>query len=293
MNNFEKREKLYIEKTDKALQEYLDIKDKDVRGLTEAMNYSVSVGGKRIRPVLMLEMCRMCGGDYEKALPFACALEMIHTSSLIHDDMPCMDNDSMRRGKPACHVKYGENTALLAGDALNIYAFSIMSESDLPPETVIRCIRIIADATGPEGMLGGQMMDEENERSDSADCKRLEATDLKKTGALIRAACEAGAVIGGGSREEIEAAVTYGNELGIAFQIQDDILDVTGDEKLLGKTVGSDRITDKSTYTSLLGLEKARDQAAFHSEKAEKALDIFSDNEYLLSLVKALMERDR
>ena len=293
MTNLETREKTYIEAIEKALSSYMEIDDPQVEGLTEAMRYSVSCGGKRIRPILLLEWTRMCGGDFKKAIPFACALEMIHTSSLIHDDMPCMDNDDMRRGKPACHIKYGENTALLAGDALSVQAFSIIADSCLPTATILKCIKILADSTGVVGMLGGQMMDEENERANITDCKRIEATDLKKTGALIRSACEIGAIIGGGSEEEIQAAVKYGNELGIAFQIQDDILDVTGDEKLLGKAIGSDKETDKSTYTSLLGLEKAKEQAAFHSEEAIKAINIFKDNDYLLSLVKALMERDR
>ena len=293
MNNYEITEQAYIEAIEKALNTYMEITDPEVTGLTEAMKYSISCGGKRIRPILLLEWCRMCGGDPSDAMPFACALEMIHTSSLIHDDMPCMDNDDMRRGMPACHKRFGENTALLAGDALPAYGFSIMAESNLPSNIVLKSIKILADATGPIGMLGGQMMDEENEKADVKDFSRLEATDLKKTGALIRSACEIGALIGGGTEEEIKAAIKYGNELGIAFQIQDDILDVTGDEKLLGKATGSDKVTDKSTYTSLLGLEEAKKQAFYHSEEAIKALSNFDNKEYLETLVRALMERDR
>ena len=215
------------------------------------------IGGKRIRPVLVLEFCRVCGGDPDHALALACALEMIHTSSLIHDDMPCMDNDDMRRGQPSCHKKFGENTALLAGDALEACAFEVAAGADLPAKTTVEAVKLLAKATGPYGMLGGQIMDVENESRDDVTLDRLEATHQKKTGALIRVACELGCIA------------------------------------LLGKPVGSDAEEEKATYVTLLGLDGAKEKAAYYTEQAYKALEAFDENGFLRDLTESLLTRDK
>ncbi len=248
----------YSDLVDSRLELLLEGKEKPVQDLTDAMRYSTMIGGKRIRPVLVLEFCRVCGGDPDHALALACALEMIHTSSLIHDDMPCMDNDDMRRGQPSCHKKL-----------------------------------LLAKATGPYGMLGGQIMDVENESRDDVTLDRLEATHQKKTGALIRVACELGCIAAGASKELRKAAVEYGKNLGLAFQVCDDILDVTGNELLLGKPVGSDAEEEKATYVTLLGLDGAKEKAAYYTEQAYKALEAFDENGFLRDLTESLLTRDK
>lgn len=282
----------YHEKIEAALSRYLDIRDDRVRITADAMRYSTMVGGKRLRPVLVLEFCRLCGGNPEDAMPFACALEMVHSSSLIHDDLPCMDNDDYRRGKPSCHKKFGENYALLAGDALEAYAFETASKADTDPAITVECLRRLTTATGILGMLGGQTMDEENEGASNLDLDRLTATDALKTGAFIRVACEMGCLVASATEEQMEHAVRYGNALGVAFQIQDDILDVIGDEAKLGKAVGSDEDSHKSTYVSLLGLEESRKRAAEFTDMALEALDIFPDNDFIRELTSVLLKRD-
>lgn len=282
----------YHEQIEAALSRYLDIHDDRVQITADAMRYSTMVGGKRLRPVLVLEFCRLCGGNPEDAMPFACALEMVHTSSLIHDDLPCMDNDNYRRGKPSCHKKFGYNYALLAGDALEAYAFETASKASVNPEITVECLKRLTTATGIRGMLGGQTMDEENEGQTDIDLKRLTETDALKTGAFIRVACEMGCLVASASEEQMSHAVAYGNALGVAFQIQDDILDVIGDEKKLGKAVGSDKDSNKSTYVSVLGLDGARKRASEFTDQALAALDGFSDNEFLKELTSTLLKRD-
>lgn len=282
----------YSDLIDSRLEVLLEGREKPVAELTDAMRYSTMIGGKRIRPVLVLEFCRVCGGDPDAALPFACALELIHTSSLVHDDLPCMDDDDMRRGKPACHKEFGESTALLAGDALEAYAFEVAASADLPAETVLEAVRLLAKATGPYGMLGGQILDTENETLTDLDLRRLEATHQKKTGALIRAACELGCIAAGASAILRGAADAYGAALGMAFQIRDDILDVTGNELLLGKPVGSDAVEEKPTYVTLLGLEGAEAQAEACTKEAYEALAAFEDTGFLRDLTQWLLERE-
>lgn len=282
----------YSDLLDSTLEKYLRGEEPAVRELTDAMRYSTMIGGKRIRPVLVLEFCRICGGDPDNALNFACALEMIHTSSLIHDDLPSMDNDDLRRGKPACHKEFGESTALLAGDALEAFAFDIASDATLEADQALEGIRLLAKATGPYGMLGGQIMDIENETRTGIDEKRLTQTHLKKTGALIKAACELGCIAAGASAELRGAANDYGAALGLAFQIVDDILDVTGNEETLGKPVGSDEEDHKTTYVSLLGLEGAKQKAADYTEQAFDALKLFPEHEFLTDLTEWLLTRD-
>lgn len=261
----------YLDEINSALKEYLPTAD-DV--VSQAMRYSVENGGKRIRPALLLEFCRVCGGDYKKAVPFACALEMIHTYSLIHDDLPCMDNDDFRRGKPSCHIAFGEEYALLAGDALLTLAFETAMKSNLSAEITVKAAKELAKAAGVMGMVGGQVLDLQNEGK-KVGIPDLQKTDELKTGELIRAACVLGCVCAGADDKKIAAAEKYAHDIGIAFQIVDDILDVTSDEETLGKPIGSDEENQKSTYVSLLGIEKSRKTAEELTLNAQKALDAF------------------
>lgn len=261
----------YLDEINSALKEYLPTAD-DV--VSQAMRYSIENGGKRIRPALLLEFCRVCGGDYKKAVPFACALEMIHTYSLIHDDLPCMDNDDFRRGKPSCHIAFGEEYALLAGDALLTLAFETAMKSNLSAEITVKAAKELAKAAGVMGMVGGQVLDLQNEGK-KVGVSDLQKTDELKTGELIRAACVLGCVCAGADDKKIAAAEKYAHDIGIAFQIVDDILDVTSDEETLGKPIGSDEENQKSTYVSLLGIEKSRKTAEELTLNAQKALDAF------------------
>ena len=247
--------------------------EREPRGdLYDAMYYSLLAGGKRIRPVLVLETCRMCGGDPAAALPFAGAVEMIHTYSLIHDDLPAMDDDDLRRGRPTCHRAFDEGTAILAGDALLTDAFGFMARASLPAERVLEALALAADAAGAAGMAGGQMLDLDGEGGTLSEAELTELT-AKKTGALLRLACESGAVLSGADPARRAALRRYGEELGIAFQITDDILDVTGDAATLGKNAGHDAQQAKATWPSLLGLDQARTRALAHSRAAAEALD--------------------
>ncbi|MBR1704443.1 MAG: polyprenyl synthetase family protein, partial [Clostridia bacterium] len=205
----------YADLVDSRLEVLLEGQDPAVKDLTDAMRYSTMIGGKRVRPVLVLEFCRICGEDPARALDLACALEMIHPSSLIHDAMPCMDDDDLRRGKPSCHKEFGENIALLAGDALEACAFDVAASSDLPAKALVEAVQLLAKATGPYGMLGGQVMDVENESRTDVDLRRLTETHRKKTGALIRVACELGCIAAGASAEQRKAANEYGAALGV------------------------------------------------------------------------------
>lgn len=274
--------KEHIELIDRQLDKYLEGKDNPQSIIYEAMRYSVFAGGKRLRPVLMLLVCRMCGGDVNDVLPFACALEMIHTYSLIHDDLPAMDNDDLRRGRPTSHKKFGEAAAILAGDALLNKAFEVMSDySGNDTARALKAISIIAHSSGAEGMIGGQVVDIISENREIT-LDELRYLHLNKTGAIIRSACAAGAVMAGAGDDEIKAVDRFAENLGIAFQIQDDILDVTGTEEELGKPIGSDAEEGKNTYVSLLGIEKAEEMSKEYSESAKHALDIFGEKSDIL-----------
>lgn len=265
--------------------------------LFRAMRYSLLAGGKRIRPILVLEYCGLCGGDQQSALPFACAVEMVHTYSLIHDDLPCMDDDDLRRGRPSNHVVFGEAQALLAGDSLLTMSFETM----LAPESVravgaeraAEAAGILARASGAYGMAGGQAIDLEFEgKKISFDV--LQKMDECKTGALILAACRMGCVLGGADETQKKAADLYAKSIGLAFQIVDDILDVTGDTATLGKPAGSDIEKDKNTYVSALGIEKARQTVEKLTNTAVSALSVFpGDTGYLRNLALRLAERKR
>ncbi|MBP3328967.1 MAG: polyprenyl synthetase family protein [Clostridia bacterium] len=264
-----------------ALEEYLPKSDDIV---SEAMKYSVRNGGKRIRPMLTLEFCKACGAEPEKALPLACAVEMIHTYSLIHDDLPCMDDDDYRRGKPSCHIAFGEANALLAGDALLTLAFETAVKADIAAENVVRAVKELSYSAGILGMVGGQVLDLQNENK-ALTLSELEQIHNLKTGELIRVACVLGCVAAGADEEKIKAAEAYAKGIGLTFQIVDDILDVTSDAETLGKPIGSDAENQNTTYVSLLGIEKSKEVAAELTRKAKAALAVYDENTEALSLL--------
>ena len=260
--------------------------------LLESMRYSLLSGGKRIRPVLTLAFCRVCGGDPEKALPFAAAVEMIHTYSLIHDDLPCMDNDDFRRGRPTNHRAFGEAPALLAGDALLTAAFFEICGAQLPTEQITLAVRVLSHAAGPYGMVGGQMMDLEGEdRALSAEYVTL--IHRHKTGDLIEAACLLGVIAAGGDAAKEQAASSYARAIGLAFQIRDDMLDVIGVEEKTGRPAGSDSANGKSTFASLYGISACGDMVRNETERAKQALEPFENADFLIALADYLAERDR
>ena len=253
----------------------------------------MQAGGKRIRPVIMMEFCRLCGGNPRDALDFAVALEMIHTYSLIHDDLPCMDNDDMRRGKPSCHKAFGEDIALLAGDTLLTEAFFICANAPVSSDKVLKAVSFLSSNAGVHGMIGGQVLDlsfEENK----PDAMDLQDMYMRKTAALLIAAASIGCIAAGKDDEEtLKSAAKYGYNLGLAFQIIDDILDVTANEKVLGKPIGSDDKNNKTTFVSLYGLDKAFAIAAELSNMALDALDeIGGDTEALYEITNYLLDRN-
>lgn len=282
---------------EKALYSYLPQGNPLLRNLISSMEYSLKAGGKRIRPTLVLEFSRVCGGTDEVAMPFACALEMIHTYSLIHDDLPCMDNDDMRRGKPSNHIVYGEDIALLAGDALQSLAFETMSKADTVSksgaEIAVKCINILSNYCGAVGMVGGQVIDLEHENKETT-IDVITQMHHKKTGGLIKAACEMGCVCGNADKEKILSARKYGENIGLAFQIMDDILDVTSTGEKLGKPIGSDKENNKSTYVSLLGIDKCRELVEKYTSSAISALEVFeNDTTALKEIAVKLSKREK
>lgn len=261
--------------------------------LTEAMEYSLLAGGKRIRPVLVLETCRLCGGDPALALPLACGVEMIHTYSLIHDDLPAMDDDDLRRGRPTNHKVYGEATAILAGDGLLTAAFGVLTQAELPAERVVEAVSCLSREAGPEGMVGGQVLDMAGEGR-ALTRGELEQLQQLKTGALISAAAELGCIAAGGTEEQRCAVREYARCIGRAFQIQDDILDVIGDSKELGKATGSDAQNHKQTYVTLHGLEESGREVERLTGEAVATLDSFSgEHEFLKELLLHLVHRTK
>lgn len=282
----------YLGVIEDYLNKSIDKSVYDEEIVADAMRYSLQNGGKRIRPVLVLEFCRICGGEVIKALPFAAAIEMIHTYSLIHDDLPCMDNDDMRRGKPSCHKKFGEEYALLAGDGLLTLAFETLAKADMSAEQIVSAVRVLSSYAGYQGMIGGQTVDLMSE------CKvisldRLKTMDNLKTGKLINCAALLGCIAAGADEKKISAAEQYTSSLGLAFQIVDDILDVTSTAEKLGKPIGSDSENFKSTYVSILGLEKSKEYAEVLTNEALDALDNFDEDvSFLKNLALKLLERD-
>ena len=279
-----------------ALKGYLPSGEFTEQTLIDSMEYSLMCGGKRIRPLLTLLFCELCGEDAKKALPFACAVEMIHTYSLIHDDMPCMDDDDYRRGKPSNHKVYGEDIATLSGDALQSLAFEIMTSDDvansISPKNALKAANALAKHCGVLGMVGGQVIDIQHEGK-KADISILQEMDEKKTAALIKASCEMGCIVAGADEEKINAATQYAHSIGIAFQIVDDILDVTSTSEQLGKPVGSDSENEKSTYVSLLGIDKCRELVKELTDSAINSLSVFdNDTQALKDLALSLANRN-
>ncbi len=264
------------QKVEKALEDFLPMRSCRQADLIEAMRYSLLGGGKRIRPALALEFCRVCGGREEDVMPFACAVEMVHSYSLIHDDLPCMDDDDMRRGKPSTHKKYGEALALLAGDALLSLAFETLLKSPAQPQRVLAAAKELADASGYLGMVGGQVIDLDSEGK-RIDYDTLKAMDEAKTGAMILAAARMGCYAAGADEKAVQAAAAYAVNVGMAFQVTDDILDVTSDAATLGKSTGKDSRDNKSTYVTLYGLEKAKEMADAFTRQAVDALGCFGE----------------
>ena len=259
----------------------------------EACRYSLLAGGKHIRAALLLEFYRLCGGRVEDAIPFACGLEMIHTYSLVHDDLPCMDNDDFRRGKPSNHKVYGYSTAMLAGDALLNRAFEVMLEQEIvPAERAMKATAYISRCSGVYGMIGGQVQDLAMEGR-PATLEELREMVSLKTGALIRAACAAGVLLADGSDAQKQAAEDYAVAVGLAFQIQDDILDVVGDQAVLGKAIGSDIANEKTTFVSVYGLETCRSMVRNLTVEAEAAAETFADGGFLKELAGYLANRNK
>lgn len=284
----------YKEKIECALDSCFRLsEDFPQAGLAQSMRYSLLAGGKRIRPMLVLEFCRISGGDVEKAMPVACAIEMLHTYSLIHDDLPCMDNDGLRRGRPTNHVIYGECTAVLAGDTLQAEAFGTILRSGLPAERRARCAEILAGAAGIDGMCGGQYLDMSWEGRSLTE-EELTDINARKTGALLVAACQMGVAAAGGTEKMIEAAGSFGAALGMAFQIRDDMLDVLSTDEELGKPVGSDARDSKNTYMVLMGKEGCEKTIDRLTAAAKDVLkEVFEDTAFLCSLADSLASRNK
>ncbi len=285
--------KKMIESYRRCVEEYLKnyyarFHDEPQRILFEAMEYSLLAGGKRLRSTLVLEFCRLCGGEWKKAVPFGAAIEMIHTYSLIHDDLPCMDNDDFRRGKPTNHKIYGEAMAFLAGDALLTDAFTVVSNAELPPERVLEAIQVLSECAGSLGMVGGQVLDIQSEHRVLSEQEVLDI-QTRKTGALISAACAMGAIAGGANEAQYDAACQFAAGLGLAFQIRDDILDVIGSAEELGKNVGTDE--EKNTFVRLYGLEECEVLVGKYTDLAISALACFDDADFLRQLALDLTER--
>ncbi|MCF8104346.1 MAG: polyprenyl synthetase family protein [Desulfohalobiaceae bacterium] len=261
--------------------------------LLESMSYSLQAGGKRIRPVLCLAWAELLGQKREKVLWFCTSLELIHTYSLIHDDLPAMDNDDLRRGKPSNHIRFGEAAAILAGDGLLTRAFSMMLQTDLSPGAVLQAAAQISRAAGPAGMVGGQVLDMVLTGNNKKELEDLKEMHSLKTGAMIKSSCLAGAILAGGSQDDLLRAGEYGASLGLAFQVADDILDITGDQTKLGKPVGSDQARDKLTYPALLGLDESRTLGLEMVARAVRAIEPYSGDraDFLKDLARYIMDR--
>ena len=278
----------YLSHIEAFLQNNCFTKDAPQTQLFESMRYSLLAGGKRLRPILCYDFCSMCGGNWTKATDFAAAVEMIHTYSLIHDDLPCMDNDDYRRGKLTNHKVYGEAMAILAGDALLTAAFSYIANAPLDAQTRIDATAVLSRCSGELGMVGGQVLDMQSEERT---CTVQEVLDIqsRKTGALIKAACVLGVLAGNGSKEQFEAAESFADHLGLAFQIRDDMLDVIGNAEELGKATGMDE--NKNTFVRLYGIEKCEELVAEHTALALTALQVFTHKDFMVQLAQELTKR--
>ena len=288
--NFEIKSREYREFVETYLSNiYRKYADQPQKPLFEAVEYSLLAGGKRLRPIFALDFCRMCGGNYETAAPFAAAIEMIHTYSLIHNDLPCMDNDDFRRGRPTNHKVFGEGMAVLAGDALLTDAFMIAASAKLPNSGDMgRAIGLMAEGAGSLGMVGGQVLDIMSEQRELTEREVLDIQS-RKTGCLIHIACCLGVIAGGGSEAQLKAAADFAANLGLAFQIRDDMLDVIGTQEEMGKGVGTDET--KNTFVRLYGLESCEELVQKYTNAAIEALDAFENTEFMVALAKSLTDR--
>ncbi len=284
-----------IDYIETLLNEYMPKEEGYQKTIMQAMNYSLKAGGKRLRPILTIESCKIVGGCEEDAIPFAIAIEMIHTYSLIHDDLPALDNDDLRRGKPTNHKVYGDAMATLAGDALLNYAFEVMLSSSIDKKDsnrYLKAINEVAKHAGIYGMIGGQVVDVESEDK-IIDKEKLDFIHLNKTAAMIVGSMRAGAIIGGANEDELQKVTKYANNIGLAFQIVDDILDIVGNEEKLGKPIGSDIQNHKSTYPSLVGIEKSREIAKSLIKEGKLNIDeLSSDTNFLNQLGDYIISRD-
>lgn len=289
MQVFDNRNQEYRECVESFLEEWYDrFRTEPQKSLFEAMQYSLLAGGKRLRPIFAFEFCRLCGAPWKNALPFAAAIEMIHTYSLIHDDLPCMDNDDFRRGRPTNHKVFGEAMAVLAGDALLTDAFCVASTANLNGDAVAKAITVLAECAGSLGMVGGQVLDIMSEQRTLSEQEVLDI-QTRKTGALINAACVLGVIAAGGTESQIAAAGKFAGLLGIAFQIRDDMLDVIGTQDEMGKGVGSD--ANKNTFVRLYGLERCEELVTQYTNKAIASLSVFENTQHITMLAKGLTER--
>ena len=284
-----------VEEINRILDEYMPKTEGRQKTVIDAMNYSVSAGGKRLRPMLMYETYKLFGGDGEVVKPFMAAMEMIHTYSLVHDDLPAMDNDEYRRGKKTTHAVYGETMGILAGDALLNYAFETAATAFdiLFDKKVAKALKVLSEKAGIYGMIGGQVVDIESEGK-KVDIDTVEFIHTLKCGALIEASMQIGAILAGGDADTEKKIASAGADIGFAFQIQDDILDVTSTTEILGKPVGSDDKNEKSTYVSLKGIDKAKEDVKMLSERALGIISSFENrNEFLEELIKMLIKREK
>ena len=288
--NFKERTDQYRNYVQEHLTQWYErFHDEPQNQLFDAMEYSLLAGGKRLRPIFAMDFCRMCGGDWKKAVPFGAAVEMIHTYSLIHDDLPCMDNDDFRRGRLTSHKVYGEAMAVLAGDALLTDAFVMAATTQLEkPENMAFAISVLGECAGSLGMVGGQVLDILSEERECTEEEVL-AIQSRKTGALINAACVLGVIAAGGSDEQISAAGRFAGALGLAFQIRDDMLDVIGTVEEMGKGVGTDAA--KNTFVKIYGLEKCEMLVRKYTDIALEALGAFEDISYMAELANSLTSR--
>jgi len=281
---------------DKALEESIDARSPYTRKIWDGIAYSLLGDGKRIRPALCLAACELFGGSAEDAIPTACALEMIHTMSLIHDDLPCMDNDDLRRGKPTNHKVFGEDMALLAGDALLAYAFEMISKTpkSISADRVVEVLRIVSHCSGAEGLVGGQVMDLEQEGNPNCTVETLRWIHVHKTAVLLKASVTSGAVIGGANKDDVARLGDFAEKIGLAFQIRDDVLDETQTSEVLGKTAGKDAAVYKATYPRLLGLAESRNQATQLVTEAKQILEKYGERSATLnSLADLIISREK
>ena len=299
--DFKAKLKEYTALVERELERVTEFEDLPQKKVMEAMKYSLLSGGKRIRPVITIAVADMFGGNINDAAAVGCALECVHTYSLIHDDLPCMDDDDLRRGRPTCHKVYGEDIAVLAGDGLLNYAFELLSDPDLFEELngfdLLRAVRTLSTASGVFGMVGGQTVDLACEGGDGVGIDELEYMHSLKTGALINAAAELGCIVGHIDEDDtriLSKIYDFSSKLGLAFQIKDDILDVVGDQEVLGKATGSDASNGKTTFVTLLGFEKSSERLMGLTAEAKAALAEFGDSaEFLTELADYLLERDK